>query len=175
MSRGRQSAAYRSWEQGNNYSSSPSYTGQGKAANVYTDGCCTHNGRSGARAGIGVYWDPDSPLNVSERLEGRATNQRAEIEAASRALEQARDNNIDRLTIHTDSEFTIKGVTEWMPRWKENGWKTASGGDVVNKTEFQKLDSLCEGLDVSWKHVPGHSGNPGNEMADQLARSGARK
>ncbi|XP_075717259.1 ribonuclease H1-like [Rhinoderma darwinii] len=170
MSRRQQSGGYRSREHGN-YSRSANHNEQV----VFTDGCCSRNGRSGAQGGIGVYWGPNNPLNVSERLEGRPTNQRAEIEAASRAVEQARDHNFSQLNIHTDSKFTIQGATEWMPRWKENGWKTYSGGDVVHKEEFQRLDRLCEGLDVTWTHVPGHSGNPGNEMADHLARSGARK
>ncbi|XP_056420073.1 ribonuclease H1-like isoform X2 [Hyla sarda] len=161
--------------QGNNYSSYSNYGDQGKSHNVFTDGCCVRNGKSGAKGGVGVYWGPGNPLNVSERLEGRPTNQRAEIEAARRAVEQARENNYGSVTIHTDSKYTIKGMTEWMPKWKENGFKTYSGGDVVHKAEFQNLDSLCQGLDVTWRHVPGHSGNPGNEMADQLARSGARK
>ncbi|XP_068136446.1 ribonuclease H1-like [Hyperolius riggenbachi] len=147
----------------------------GRSADVYTDGCCTRNGRDGARGGIGVYWEPDSALNVSERLEGRATNQRAEIQAACKALEQAQRQNITRLNIHTDSEFTIKGATEWMPRWKENGWKTYSGHDVVNKQDFQRLDNLSKNMDVTWTHIPGHSGNTGNEIADRLARDGSRK
>ncbi|XP_069829155.1 ribonuclease H1-like [Dendropsophus ebraccatus] len=159
---------------GSDYSSRSSYR-QGLSADVYTDGCCSRNGRYGAKAGIGVYWGPDHPLNVSERLDGRATNQRAEIEAASRAVEQARDHNITNLNVHTDSKFTIKGMTEWVPRWKENGWKTFHGEEVVNKKEFEKLDNLCKDLDVTWTHVPGHRGNSGNEKADHLAKKGARK
>ncbi|KAM4043195.1 ribonuclease H1-like isoform 1-T1 [Anomaloglossus baeobatrachus] len=174
MSGRRHHGGYRSWEHRSD-SSSGGYGGQGRSADVYTDGCCLNNGKSGAEGGIGVYWGPQNPLNVSERMEGRPTNQRAELQAARRAVEQARDNNITRLTLHTDSEYTVKGMTEWMPRWKENGWKTYSGGDVANKAEFQKLDSLCDGIDVNWKHVPGHRGNEGNEVADYLARSGARK
>lgn len=44
----------------------------------------------------------------------------------------------------------IVGATEWMPRWKQNGWKTYNGGDVVNKEDFQKLDKLCKEVDVTW-------------------------
>ncbi|XP_018416008.1 PREDICTED: ribonuclease H1-like [Nanorana parkeri] len=146
-----------------------------RSAMVYTDGCCSRNGRYGATGGIGVYWGPDSSLNVSERLEGRQTNQRAEIQAACKAVQQAQSQDINRLNVRTDSEFTIKGMTEWVPRWKQNGWKTIHGGDVVNKEDFQKLDNLCKQVDVTWTHVPGHTGHEGNEMADHLARSGARK
>ncbi|KAJ1150082.1 hypothetical protein NDU88_002880 [Pleurodeles waltl] len=74
---------------------------------VYTDGCCASNGRSGARAGIGVYWGENHPLNVSERLSGRQTNQRAEIQAACTAVAQARSQNIKKLDVCTDSKFTI--------------------------------------------------------------------
>ncbi|XP_053315855.1 ribonuclease H1 [Spea bombifrons] len=159
-------------------SSSSSYHPYGQRTEqqaVYTDGCCSRNGQHGARGGIGVYWGPNHSLNVSERLEGRQTNQRAEIEAASRALEQAREHNMRAINIHTDSKFTINGATKWVPSWKQNGWKTSAGHDVVNKQDFQKLDNLCQGMDVTWTYVPGHRGNGGNEMADQLARNGARK
>ncbi|KAG9347351.1 hypothetical protein JZ751_004918, partial [Albula glossodonta] len=83
------------------------FTYMGDAVVVYTDGCCTGNGRAGARAGIGVYWGPDHPMNVSDRLEGRQTNQRAEIQAACKALEQAKDKNFKKLVLYTDSMFTI--------------------------------------------------------------------
>ncbi|XP_069584145.1 ribonuclease H1-like isoform X2 [Ranitomeya imitator] len=116
MSGRRQQGAYRNWE-ARNYSSSGSYRQQGRSTDVYTDGCCINNGRYGARGGIGVYWGPENPLNVSESLEGRPTNQRAELQAARTALQQARDNNITSLTVHTDSEYTVKETCAWT-QWK---------------------------------------------------------
>ncbi|XP_056420085.1 ribonuclease H1-like isoform X2 [Hyla sarda] len=95
--------------------------------------------------------------------------------AASRAVEQALDHSIASLNVCTDSQFTIKGMTEWIPRGKENGCTTLYGEEVVNKEEFEKLDNLCKELDVKLTHVPGHCGNPENEMADWLARKGTRK
>lgn len=82
---------------------------------VYTDGACLGNGRDGARAGIGVYWGPGNPLNTSEPVSGRHTNNSGEIQAATRAMKQAADNGIQKLTINTDSKFLIKSGTEWMP------------------------------------------------------------
>ncbi|KAM4695166.1 ribonuclease H1-like [Discoglossus pictus] len=134
---------------------------RGGSAEVYIDGCCFRNGQDGARGGLGVFWDVGDPRNVSCRLEGRPTNQRAEIEAARTAVEQAREDNITRLIVNTDSKFTTKGMTEWVPRWKENGWKTIDGRDVINREDFERLDQACEGMDITWKHVPGHSGNFG--------------
>lgn len=154
---------------------SDTFTYMGDSVVVYTDGCCSANGKSSARAGIGVYWGPNHPLNVSERLDGRQTNQRAEIQAACRALEVAKQNQIDKLVLYTDSKFTINGVTSWVKTWKVNGWKLKSGGNITNKEEFMKLDQLNSQLQVTWMHIPGHAGYHGNEEADRLSREGATK
>ncbi|CAN9507335.1 unnamed protein product [Ophioblennius macclurei] len=155
--------------------SADGFTYMGDAVVVYTDGCCSANGRKRARAGIGVYWGRNHPLNVAERLAGRQTNQRAEIRAACRALQQALDNDIKKLVLYTDSMFTINGVTKWVKNWKQNGWKLKSGGAVVNKDDFVKLDTLNGELEVVWLHIPGHAGYKGNEEADRLSREGAAK
>ncbi|XP_049640612.1 LOW QUALITY PROTEIN: ribonuclease H1 [Suncus etruscus] len=142
---------------------------------VYTDGCCSSNGRRRARAGVGVYWGPGHPLNVGIRLPGRQTNQRAEIHAACKAIEQAKAQNISKLVLYTDSMFTINGITSWVPGWKKNGWKTSTGKEVINKEDFVWLEKLTQDMDIQWMHVPGHSGFIGNEAADRLAREGARQ
>ncbi|XP_008059856.1 ribonuclease H1 isoform X1 [Carlito syrichta] len=142
---------------------------------VYTDGCCSSNGRRRARAGIGVYWGPGHPLNVGIRLPGRQTNQRAEIHAACKAIEQAKAQNISKLVLYTDSMFTINGITNWVQGWKKNGWRTSTGKEVINKEDFVMLEKLTQGMDIQWMHVPGHSGFRGNEEADRLAREGAKK
>ncbi|XP_041044401.1 ribonuclease H1 [Carcharodon carcharias] len=151
------------------------FTYMGDAVAVYTDGCCSSNGRKGAQAGIGVYWGPAHSLNLSERLPGRQTNQRAEIIAACRAIEQAKELNIEKLVVFTDSMFTINGITKWIKSWKSNGWKLSSGGSVINKEDFERLDKLTSGINIEWMHVPGHAGFPGNEAADSLAKEGASK
>ncbi|XP_071999623.1 ribonuclease H1-like [Engystomops pustulosus] len=152
-----------------------SFNHMGDHTVVYTDGCCSSNGRLRARAGIGVYWGPNHPLNVAERLEGKQTNQRAEILAACKALEQAKSQNITKLVLYTDSMHTINGITKWIHSWKLNDWKMSTGKQVVNRADFEKLDRLTQGLDVKWLHIPGHAGFGGNEEADRLAREGAKK
>ncbi|XP_062064893.1 ribonuclease H1 isoform X2 [Lepus europaeus] len=117
---------------------------------VYTDGCCSSNGRRRARAGIGVYWGPGHPLNLSIRLPGRQTNQRAEIHAACKAIEQAKAQNIHKLVLYTDSMFTINGITNWVEGWKKNGWRTSTGKEVINKEDFMQLESLTQGMDIQW-------------------------
>jgi len=151
------------------------YQGGNKYVTVYSDGCCTNNGFQGARAGIGVYWGPGSSLNLSERLQGRQTNNRAEIVACCRALEQARDLGHHRVNLHTDSNFVVQAMTGWINNWKRNGWKLVTGEPVKNREDFERLDSLSHGMDVIWTHVRGHVGIEGNEQADQLARAGSLK
>uniref|UniRef100_A0A8C4Q3X7 Ribonuclease H1 n=1 Tax=Eptatretus burgeri TaxID=7764 RepID=A0A8C4Q3X7_EPTBU len=140
---------------------------------VYTDGCCSHNGKDAARGGVGVFWGPEHPLNLSERLEGRQTNQRAEIVAACRAVEQAHKLGLTKLVVCTDSMHTVQGMGSWVDLWKAQGWRQSRGQLVVNKDDFQRLDQLCQGVHVTWVHVQGHSGQPGNVEADHLARRGA--
>nr|KAF6429594.1 hypothetical protein HJG59_008960 [Molossus molossus] len=128
---------------------------------VYTDGCCSSNGRRRARAGIGVYWGPGHPLNVGVRLPGRQTNQRAEIHAACKAIGQAKAQNIAKLVLYTDSMFTINGITSWVQGWKEKGWRTSTGKEVINKEDFMELDRLVQGMDIQWICTGARHGVPG--------------
>ncbi|XP_028164561.1 ribonuclease H1-like [Ostrinia furnacalis] len=140
---------------------------------VYTDGACSANGRSGARAGLGIYWGEAHPLNTSEPVSGRATNNCGEIQAATKAIKLAMQNGVTKLSINTDSKFLINSVTKWMPGWKRKGWKLQSGEPVKNETDFKDLDSVQNKLDIKWNYVEAHRGIHGNEMADQLAKAGA--
>lgn len=141
---------------------------------VYTDGCCFHNGKHGASAGIGVYWGLDSKDNVGARLPGRQTNNRAEIHAVIKAVDQAIKKNLKNLIIHTDSMFLINCVTKWMAGWKKKGWLKSDGEEVANKEELQELDALMGNLNIKWVHVDAHCGIAGNEAADKLANQGAK-
>lgn len=145
-----------------------------KTLHVYTDGACSNNGRGNAKAGIGVYFGDDSCWNISEPLGGRPTNNRAEIHAAVRALEQIRKmpEIPEEIKLYTDSQFLINGITKWINKWKKNEWKLSTGEPVKNKEDFEALDSAREGLVVDFIHVKGHSGLKGNEEADRLAVNG---
>lgn len=140
---------------------------------VYTDGCSLNNGQSDARAGVGVFFGLDDPRNISEPLPttSRMTNQRAELTAALRALDQV-DSNAD-VEIRTDSHYVIKGMTEWIQSWKLKDWKVG----VMNLDLFQQLDERIRERqgDTLFRYVAAHTGILGNEMADQLAKNGARQ
>ncbi|KHJ49347.1 ribonuclease HI [Trichuris suis] len=139
----------------------------------YTDGACVANGRRKAKAGFGVYWGANDPRNVSERLAGLQTNNRAEIEACCRAIEQAKLSGIQKLEIRTDSRYVINCVTKWIHQWRRNNWTSAHGHPVKNKADLTRLAALSESISVNWVHVAGHAGITGNEEADRLAREAA--
>jgi ribonuclease HI len=65
-----------------------------------------------------------------------------------------------------------KGMTEWLVNWKRRDWRTADKKPVKNADLWQELDQLTHSHDIAWHWVRGHAGDPGNEMADQLANQG---
>lgn len=137
-----------------------------KSIIVYTDGACSNNGRSqGARAGIGVHVPGDESNNISRPLEGRQTNQRAEILAAKAGVDFARDQGYTNVTVRTDSEYVRNGIESWLPNWRRD-----NRTDVVNRGEFEQLSNSMRNMNVKFERVPSAQ-NP----ADRLAREGARK
>ena len=142
---------------------------------MYVDGCCYNNGSTRAQAGLGVYWGPVSKHNVSEKLTGYQSNQRAEIMSAARALETAVSLGHKQVEVRTDSVYTQKAMTEWVHRWEANGWKTVRNEGVKNKEDLMHLNRLCQQVNVTWTHVPAHTGIVGNEQADRLAKEGSQK
>ena len=135
----------------------------------------------GARAGIGVWFNHHHKHNISAPVSSsfRATNNAAEIEAAIEAVKKAKSAGIKELSINTDSQFMIQCMSTWIHGWKRKGWVTSDGKPVKNKDELVVLDAEMNGEDtditVRWNHVAGHAGVEGNEMADELAREGAKK
>ena len=141
---------------------------------VFTDGACSQNGKKNPRAGYGVWWGMDDPLNLSCRLPGKQTNNRAEIAAINAALKQAIEQNYKKIVLCTDSMFVINCICLWSPKWRTNGWKKADGSAVEHKKEFIEILENLKHVEVVWKHVRGHTGVLGNEMADKLAVDGSK-
>ncbi len=145
---------------------------------VYTDGSCLSNGTKKARAGIGVWWGPGDPRNVSKPLDYPPhTNNRAEVAAVIAALEQLPEHI--PIILCTDSEYVINSMSKWMLGWVRNGWKNSRGGDVKNQDLLKRLWDVLNsvGVDrVRFCHVPAHTGKKdGNYWADLLAKDGAKK
>ena len=143
---------------------------------VYVDGACFDNGKPWARAGYGVWFGSNHPLNCSGTIQGRQTNQAAEITAAIVALDIATQERVSSLKIFTDSKYLFDGATLWIEKWQNNNWITCSGETVVSKDLWLELEEAINRFGfgrISWRHVPKHCGNFGNMQADRLAKEAA--
>jgi ribonuclease HI len=147
-----------------------------KIANLYTDGACSGNPGPGGW-GLVAYFDDGSCHELGGR-DGATTNNRMEMQAAISALEYFIDTQqTEPCILYTDSEYLIKGITQWVKGWKKKGWKTAAGKAVLNQDLWEILDKLADrvkaqtkAVPISWQHVRGHAGNVGNERCDTIAR-----
>ena len=136
---------------------------------MYTDGACKGNPGPG---GWGVYlrWG-----TLEKELFGGelgTTNNRMEMMAVIQGLSALKQPC--EVTLYLDSQYVLKGITEWLPGWKARGCRTASKEPVKNVELWQQLDKLVAGgaHKIDWRWVRGHNGNPGNERADMLANRG---
>ena len=134
---------------------------------VYTDGACRGNPGPGGWGVLLKAGERERELSGGER---DTTNNRMEMTAAIEALRALR--RPCEVALFTDSEYLRKGITEWLPRWRERGWRTASRKPVKNADLWRVLDELAAQHSIDWHWVKGHSGDPGNERADALANQG---
>lgn len=132
---------------------------------IFTDGACSGNPGPGGWGTILRTGAHEKELSGGDRA---TTNNRMELTAVIRGLEALKRPSA--VTIHTDSRYVMDGITQWMQRWKKNGWKTADKKPVKNEDLWRELDALCAKHDLKWRWVRGHSGHPENERADALAR-----
>ena len=138
---------------------------------VFTDGASKGNPGPG---GWGVVIArPDG--HVTELGGGAAmtTNNKMELTGAIAALSSL-EGTAGRVSIYTDSTYVIQGIREWMHNWKRRGWRTSTGGDVLNRDLWERLDGLVSARGaraITWHYVRGHVGIPGNERVDEIADS----
>ena len=137
---------------------------------IYTDGACKGNPGPG---GWGVLMrSPDGSEKEIFGGELGTTNNRMEMMAVIQALQSLK--RPCSVTLYLDSQYVLKGITEWLAGWKAKGWKTAAKQPVKNVDLWQTLDTLAlQGVHtIDWRWVKGHAGDPGNERADALANRG---
>ena len=139
---------------------------------IYTDGACKGNPGPG---GWGVLMRAGTMEKELFGGELGTTNNRMEMQAVIEAL-AALKRPCD-VTLFIDSQYVLKGITEWIHGWKAKGWRTASKEPVKNVELLQRLDELVSksGHRIDWRWVKGHAGDPGNERADMLANKGVEK
>ena len=132
---------------------------------IYTDGGAKPNPNGpGGWAALMISGDHRKEISGGERS---TTNNRMELTAAIEALESL--NQPCRVTIYTDSQYLRNGITEWLPNWVRNGWKTASKKPVKNQELWQQLHAATQRHEVDWRWIRGHNGNEYNERVDQMA------
>lgn len=131
---------------------------------IYTDGASRGNPGKGGWGAVLIYGKHQKTFYGYEKL---ATNNQMELTAAIKGLEQLSEPC--DVTLITDSKYIAHGITEWMTNWKKNNWRTSNKQPVKNKELWQELDKLAQTHKVHWQWVKGHSGDPGNELADSLA------
>ncbi len=136
---------------------------------IYTDGACKGNPGPG---GWGVLLKAGGTEKEMFGGEMATTNNRMELMAVIQALSALK--RPCEVTLFLDSQYVLKGITEWLPGWKAKGWRTASKQPVKNVELWQQLDALVQqgGHRIDWRWVRGHNGDPGNERADALANRG---
>ena len=134
---------------------------------VFSDGACKGNPGPGGWGALLRFRGVEKELWGGE---DPTTNNRMELLAVIKALQALKRRSSVRIT--TDSQYVKKGITEWMERWKQNGWKTAARKPVKNVDLWQELDSAVARHQVQWRWVKGHSGHAENERADALANRG---
>ncbi|MFN5011065.1 MAG: ribonuclease HI [Gammaproteobacteria bacterium] len=133
---------------------------------IYADGACRGNPGPGGWAATLEYGEHLRELSGAE---AQTTNNRMELTAVIRALEALKRGVSAR--VHTDSEYVVRGINEWLPNWKARGWRTADRKPVKNQDLWEQLDAAAARHDIEWKWVKGHSGVPGNERVDALANA----
>jgi ribonuclease HI len=136
---------------------------------LFTDGACSGNPGPGGWAFILRHAASGKEME-SSGAEPNTTNNQMELLAVIRGLESLK--RPCRVQLYTDSVYVGKGLTEWMSKWKSNGWRRKDNSRwvaVKNAELWQRLDQLLARHQLQYHRVAGHSGHPENERCDELA------
>ncbi len=140
----------------------------GQHVTIYTDGACSGNPGPGGWGALLVYGDHERELMGGDVL---TTNNRMELQAAIESL--AALKRTCTINLYTDSKYVMDGITAWIEKWRENGWRTSQKKKPVKNADlWQALDLATQRHQITWHWVKGHTGHDGNERADELARMG---
>lgn len=152
---------------------------------IYTDGACQGNPGPGGWGFVALLLDEANAIIAKEERSGAAegitTNNRAEMEAALNALAFIAEQQESGawpfcpVTLVSDSQYLVKGFTEWLPNWEARGWRKSGGKAPDNRDLWVRLKGAAEGRAVRWQWVRGHNGNRWNERADVLATNGVEQ
>lgn len=146
---------------------------------VFTDGACTNNGKSKARAAWAVWFPDNESISVADFVpaEENQTNQRAELTAIRNAVKIVEKNFSSDTDLHlfTDSQYSKDCLTKWLPAWVANGWKTKQGKEVCHRDLIEETSNILS-MFKSYliTHVEAHTGgvdynSRNNAVADRMA------
>lgn len=144
---------------------------------IYTDGACIGNPGQGGWAFV-VQRIVNGAV-IKEVVQSGAgptetTNNRMEMEGVIAALLQLRKGETAAITIRSDSQLVINGMSKWVATWIANGWKNAAKRPVINRDLWEQILELAKGKTITWAWIKGHAGDPLNEKVDGLAEKAAR-
>ncbi|HMB04131.1 MAG TPA: ribonuclease HI [Isosphaeraceae bacterium] len=138
---------------------------------LYTDGACSGNPGPGGWAYI-LRHPASGQSRDASGAEPATTNNRMELLSVIEGLSSLK--RPCRVELITDSQYVAKGIAEWMPKWKSQGWQRREGGrlkPVMNVDLWRRIDELLARHQVRVTHVLGHNGHPENEACDRMAVS----
>jgi ribonuclease HI len=141
-----------------------------KRVTLVTDGACLGNPGPGGWACIVRYNHHTKDLSGSEPC---TTNNRMELRAVIEGLRTLKERCV--VTVITDSQYVKNGITQWIHRWKRNGWQTSNKTPVLNQDLWMALDAEAARHELHWEWVKGHATHEDNNRADELANRAARE
>ncbi len=133
---------------------------------IFTDGSSKGNPGPG---GWGAIVISDNEVKELGGREDMTTNNRMELSAAIESLKSV--GPTDPITLYSDSQYVIKGMTEWIEGWQKKGWKNSQKKAVMNRDLWEDLLNASSGKNIKWVYVKGHAENPGNNRCDEIATS----
>lgn len=136
---------------------------------IFCDGACSGNPGPG---GFGIILRSGNREKELSGADPHTTNNRMELLAAITALEALKKPC--EVVLTTDSQYLVKGMTEWLQGWVKKGWKNSKKEDVLNRDLWERLLALSAVHRIRWSWIRGHSGHPENERCDGLARQAIR-
>ncbi|NVK29487.1 MAG: ribonuclease HI [Gammaproteobacteria bacterium] len=135
-----------------------------KSVELYTDGACRGNPGPGAWAALLRFGAVEKMISGAV---AETTNNQMELTAVIEGLQRLKEPC--EVALYTDSQYVLKGMTEWIDGWIAKGWRTAGKKPVANQALWQALIDAAEPHHIDWHWVKGHSGHPENERVDQAA------
>ena len=136
-----------------------------KHIEIFTDGACSGNPGPGGWGAVLRYKQHEKELSGGE---AETTNNRMELTAFIRALEQLKEPC--HITFCSDSKYVIDGLEKgWAKGWRARGWKKSDKSPALNSDLWARLLDLCEPHTIEYKWIKGHAGHPENERCDRLA------